>query len=104
MCWLRSRASPAKATEGSSAGDRACVPDAGSGKWFRILVLGLLVAAVLKYRDRLWLFVSAAASLKRGSSKFGVPALEMTKDCGLDDDDPDENFSLIGRSRKRSSG
>jgi len=106
MCWLRSSAGPAKATEGSSAGDRACNPDGGGRSWFRIICFGLLMAAIVKCRDRLTLALAAlTASLgRRGGNKFGVPALEMTKDCSLDDDDADENYSLIGRSRKRSSG
>jgi len=109
MCWLRSSASPAKATEGSASGDRNCVPDGGSSKWLRLLGLGLIVAAAVNYRDRvLPMLVGVIGMLgsilgKRGGSKFGVPALEMTKDCGLDDDDADENYSLIGRSRKRST-
>jgi hypothetical protein len=103
MCWLRSGANPAKAMEGSSAGDKACVPDSNS-KWFRIFGLVLLGVAVVKYRDRL---LNALAGIsdaagKKGRGGFGVPALEMTKDCGLDDDDNDESFSLIGRSRKRT--
>jgi len=104
MCWLRSSASPAKATEGSNAGDRACVPDAGASKWLRFLGLALLVAGAVKYRDRVLAVVAAVAGQlgKPGNSKFGVPALEMTKDCVLDDDDTDESYSLIGRSRKRT--
>lgn len=104
MCWLRTSASPAKATEGSKAGDRACVPDAIGGSWLRLLGLALLAAAVVKYRDRLLPMLGAAMAMfgRGGDSKFGVPALEMTKDCGFDDEDADENYSLIGRSRKRT--
>merc|ERR1719375_662493 len=80
MCWLRSSASSAKATEGSIAGDRACVPDAGSGKWLRILGIIFLLGGTAKYRDRLLPALAAivAQLTKRGgNSKFGVPALEM---------------------------
>lgn len=103
MCWLRSSARPAKATEGSSAGDRACVPTSGQN-WLRIFALGLLAAVAVKFREKLLLALGAVAAQmsKRGNSKLGVPALEMTKDCGLDDDDTDESFSLIGRTRKRA--
>lgn len=108
MCWLRTGANPAKALEGSSAGDRACVPES-SGKWFRIFSLVLVGIAVVKYREQLMMaFAGVSGAVgKRGATKngrFGVPGLEMTKDCGLDDDDDNETFSLIGRSRKRSSG
>lgn len=99
MCWLRNAANPAKATQGSVSGDRACVPDSNS-KWFRFLGLILLGVAVVKYRERLMGAIAGVAGGK-GGSKFGAPALEMTKDCGLDDDE-DESFSLIGRSRKRT--
>jgi len=106
MCWLRSSAAPAKATEGSISGDRACVPDAGSGRWLQMLGFILLVAGAVKYKEKLLPVLASIMSLvgNRGGPKFGVPALEMAKDCGHDDDDADENYSLIGRSRKRSGG
>jgi hypothetical protein len=102
MCWLRSSARPAKATEGSSAGDRACSPSSGSGIWFRILVIILVIGAGLRFRDRLLPLLAGLAGLfskRGGTGKFGVPALEMTKDCGLDDDDADESYSLMGNGR-----
>jgi len=106
MCWLRSSARPAKATEGSSSGDRACSPGSGSGIWLKMLVLAAIVGAMAKYKDKLVPILASAAGLlgARGSGKFGVPALELAKDVGFDDDDEDENYSLIGRSRKRSAG
>lgn len=106
MCWLRSSAKTAKAKEGSLAGDRACSPSGGGSQWLRALSLLALGAAVVKYREALLMAVASfSAQLgKRGGNKFGVPALELSKDCGFDDDDADENYSLIGRSRKRTGG
>jgi hypothetical protein len=102
MCWLRASARPAKATEGSSAGDRACSPSSGSGVWFNLFVIILVIGLVLRFRDK---FIPLLAALlgfcgRRGGTKgFGVPALEMTKDCSLDDDDADESYSLMGNGR-----
>jgi hypothetical protein len=107
MCWLRTSARPVKATEGSQAGDKACSPSSGTGLWLRVLGLLALGAAAIKFKDRLLLLLGSVLGQmsKKGTGKYGVgvPALELSKDCGLDDDDTDESYSLMGggRSRKR---
>lgn len=116
MCWLRKSGKPAKATEGSSAGDKTCSPPrsylfsggGGGGGWTRTFIMIGLVAAAWKFREALMavlIGVLAQLSKPRVTGKLGVPALELSsgRDCSLDDDfeeDANEHCSLIGRNRK----
>lgn len=118
MCWFRKSDTGVKAQVGATSGKNTCAPPR---RWKYILFFCVVLAALgVFYRQQLAvhlhkfpvlqrLFASTTTQLSNLTARAGVPGMELGKvqdgadfdDFDLDDDERNENASLIGRGRRR---